>query len=79
MIRQMFEQKRNGESKEITVATSTTPILAGTVAGLLAPKKWRVPAALVVSLNAGANLTSDPMDPVIQGWIDRQRASNEAT
>ena len=71
-IRQMVDQKRTGETAEIVVAASTTPIVAGTLAGLLAPRKWRVLVVLLVSSNVAANLKDDPLDPLIRNWIDQQ-------
>ena len=72
-MRQMADQKRTGESAEIVVAASTTPIVAGTLAGLLTPRKWRVLVVLLVSANLAANLKDDPLDPLIRNWIDQQR------
>ncbi len=77
VIRHVIDQRDNEEAAgELVIATTTTPILAGTVAGLVAPKRWRVLVALLVSANVAANLKTEPVDAFVQQWIERQRATN---
>ena len=75
VIRHVVDQKDNETTEDLVIATTTTPILAGTVAGLLAPKRWRVLVALVVSANVAANLKTEPVDAFVQQWMERQRES----
>ena len=58
-----------------TFATSslTLGVLAGLVAGLISPRRWRVPVALVVSANVAANLKNEPVDAFVQQWMARQK------
>ena len=63
VLRQQAQAKKDGsEPGELVIATTVTPILAGVVAGLLVPKKWRTIATLIVSANVAANLKEDPLE-----------------
>lgn len=73
VIRHAIDEKNNDEPKDLVIATTTTPILAGTVAGLLAPKRWRLLVALLVSANIAANLKTEPVDAFVQKWMERQK------
>ncbi len=73
VIRHAIDQKDSGKTDDLVIATTTTPILAGTVAGLLAPKRWRVLVALGVSATVAANLRTEPVDAFVQQWMERQR------
>lgn len=75
VIRHVIDQRDNAEPDELVIATTTTPILAGTVAGLLAPKRWKVFVAFVVSANTAANLKTEPVDAFVQQWMERQKAT----
>jgi len=75
VIRHVVDQKDNGEAGELVIATTTTPILAGTLAGLIAPKRAKVAVALIVSANVAANLKTEPVNAFIQQWKERQKAA----
>lgn len=51
-----------GEPADIVVATTTTPIVAGFVAGFLAPSKLRTVAGLIVSGVVALTVDQDPID-----------------
>lgn len=78
VIRHVIDQKDNDNPDDLVITTTTTPILAGTVAGLVAPRKWRVFVALVVSANVAANLRTEPVDAFVQQWMERQREAKAA-
>ena len=75
MIRHVVDQKDNKETGELVIATTTTPILAGTLAGLVALKRAKVAVALIVSANVAANLKTEPVNAFIQQWKERQKTA----
>lgn len=79
VIRHAIDEKNNAEPDDLVIATTTTPILAGTVAGLLAPKRWRMLVALLVSANVAANLKTEPVDAFVQQWMERQREAKSTS
>jgi hypothetical protein len=79
VIRHAIDERNNAEPEDLVIATTTTPILAGTVAGLLAPKRWRLLVALLVSANVAANLKTEPVDAFVQQWMERQKSAKSTS
>ena len=75
VIRHFVDQKDKEEAGELVIATTATPILAGTLAGLVAPKRGKVAVALVVSANVAANLKTEPVNAFIQQWRERRKTA----
>jgi methylthioribose-1-phosphate isomerase len=75
VIRHVVDQKDKEATGELVIATTTTPILAGTLAGLVAPKRGKVAVALIVSANVAANLKTEPVNAVIRQWKERQKTA----
>ena len=72
-IRQFVDAREAGDAGprgELTIAASPTPIVAGTVAGLLLPR-WKAAAAFIVGANVGANLRDDPLSELLGSVLDK--------
>jgi methylthioribose-1-phosphate isomerase len=75
VIRHLVDQQDKEATSELVIATTTTPILAGTLAGLVARKRGKVAVALIVSANVAANLKTEPVNAVIRQWKERQKTA----
>ncbi len=78
VIRHIVDQQDKEEAGELVIATTTTPILAGTLAGLVAPRRGKVAVALIVSANVAANLKTEPVNALIQQWKERRKTASTA-
>lgn len=58
-----------GEPAEIVLATTTTPIVAGFLAGLLSPKRLRTLVGLAVSGAVAAAIDEDPIDQLTRPTV----------
>lgn len=66
---QYFEQEKTGDVSDLTFEPATTPMVVGTLAGLLAPRRYRLGAALVASALA-ALLRGDPLEEFLSAHVN---------
>lgn len=64
VAQQYLAQRQSGAPDELVVATTTSPILAGTIAGLLAPRQYKMLAAFGVAAIVGL-APNDPVDVLL--------------
>lgn len=62
--RQYADQQKSGVPDEFVVATTSTPILVGTAAGLLAPRGYKTVTAFSVAAAVGL-VPNDPVDALV--------------
>jgi len=62
-------QQKTGELNELAFEPATTPIVVGTLAGLVAPRQYRLMAAFVASALVGL-LGRDPIEELVSDLLD---------
>lgn len=79
VLRQVVDGQQSSEPNgELVIGATPTPILAGTVAGLILPKKLRVLGAILVGANVAANLKTDPFESFV-GSSDAPSQADDST
>lgn len=67
--KQYVVQRNTDEPQELVFEPATTPIVVGTLAGLVAPRQYRLIAAVVVSALSGL-IGRDPIEELVADLSD---------